>query len=127
MEKANSYNFVHEGSWPVTSVVKAVSPEGEEPRELFRSPWPGFIPGNQGLEWTPDGRYLLVVRGSMSTEIGELLRIPAQGGEVQTMGLTAKGLSSPSVRPDGKQLAYHAVSEASNEIWVMENFLKPVK
>jgi Tol biopolymer transport system component len=63
----------------------------------------------------------------MSTEIGELLRIPAQGGEVQTMGLIAKGLSSPSVRPDGKQLAYHAVSEASNEIWVMENFLKPVK
>ena len=54
MEKANSYNFVHEGSWPVTSVVKAVSPEGEEPRELFRSPWPGFIPGNQGLEWTQE-------------------------------------------------------------------------
>jgi Tol biopolymer transport system component len=118
---------VHEGSWPVTSVVKVVSPEGGEPRELFRSPWPGFIPGNQALEWTPDGRYLLVVRGSMSSNIGELLRIPAEGGEAQVVGLTAKGLSSPSVRSDGKQLAYHAVSEASNEIWVMENFLKSEK
>jgi Tol biopolymer transport system component len=115
------------GSWPITSVVKLVSSEGGEPRELFRSPWPGYIPGNRGLEWTPDGRYLLVVRGSMSTEIGELLRIPAQGGEPQAIGLAAKSLTSPSVRPDGKKIAFHAVSEASNEIWVMENFLKPAK
>jgi Tol biopolymer transport system component len=118
---------VHELPWPITSVIKVISSEGGEPRELFRSPWPGYIPGNQGLEWTPDGRYLLVVRGSMSTEIGELLRIPAQGGEPQAIGLAAKRLTSPSVRSDGKQLAYHAVSEASNEIWVMENFLKPGK
>jgi Tol biopolymer transport system component len=128
---------VHEGpvegkspalpDWPITSVVKIVSSQGGEPRELFRSPWPGYIPGNRGLEWTADGRYLLVARGSMTTEIAELLRIPAQGGEPQAIGLTAKGLTSPSVRPDGKKLAYHAVSEASNEIWVMENFLKPEK
>jgi len=63
----------------------------------------------------------------MSTEIGVLSRIPTQGGEAQEVGLTAKRLTSPSVRPDGKQLAYHAVSGASNEIWVMENFLKPGK
>jgi Tol biopolymer transport system component len=128
---------VHEGpdgrvpsdalAWPITSVVKVVSSEGGEPRELFSSPWPGYIPGNRGLEFTPDGRYLLVARGSMTTEIGELLRIPAQGGEPQAVGLTATSLTSASVRPDGKQLAYHARSEASKEIWVMENFLKPGK
>ena len=120
---------VHEGPitsaspWPITSVIKVISPEGGQLRELFRSPWPGFVPGNRGLEWTPDGRHLLVVRESMSTEIGELLRLPVQGGKAQEVGLAAKLLFSPSIHPDGKQLTFSAVSEASNEIWVMENFL----
>jgi TolB protein len=118
---------VHEGSWPVTSVVKIISPEGGQPHELFRSPWPGFIPGNQGLAWTPDGRHLLVVRGSMETEIGELLRISVQGGETHEVSLTAKMLSSPCIHPDGRQLAFRAVSESANEIWVMENFLPDEK
>jgi hypothetical protein len=43
------------------------------------------------------------------------------------MGLTAKGLSSLAIPPNGKQLAFRAMSEASNEIWVMENFQKPEK
>lgn len=114
---------VKEGPWPATSVIKIISPEGGQSYELFRSPWPGYIPGNQGLEWTPDGSHLLVVRGSMETEIGDLLRISLQDGEVHEMGLTAKMLSSPGISPDGRKIAFRAVSEAVNEIWVMENFL----
>jgi len=118
---------VYEDSWPVTSVVKIISPEGGQPHELFRSPWPGFIPGNQGLAWTPDGRHLLVVRGSMETEVGELLRISVQGGEAHEVGLTAKMLSSPSIRPDGRKISFRAMSEVSNEIWAMENFLPEIE
>jgi Tol biopolymer transport system component len=118
---------VHEGPWPVTSVVKTIDPENGQLREVFRSPWPGFIPGNQGLEWTPDGHHLLIVRGSMSTEIGELLRVPAKGGKAQEVGLTGKSLSSPSIHPDGRHLAFRAGSDDSNEVWVMENFLKAGK
>jgi len=115
---------VHEGPWPITSVIKVILLEGGQSQEIFRSPWPAYIPGNQGLEWTQDGSHLLFVRvPDFTKDLGDLMRLPAEGGEAQEVGLTALRLKSPSIHPDGRQLAFKAGRKVSNEIWVMENFL----
>ena len=113
----------HEGPWPISSVVKVIPAGGGQVRELFRIPWPGFIPGNRALEWTSDGHRLLLVK--FSSDIGELLLIPVEGGESKEIELTEKHLESPGMHPDGKQVVYSARSKSpATEVWVMENFLQ---
>ena len=116
-------------SSPGDSIVKVVPTAGGEARELLRVTPPGFISGNRALAWTPDGAYLLVVKGNAgdppatSDVTYDLLRIPASGGQLQTIRL-AGPLHSLSVRPDGQGIAYTALSKSpTNELWVMENFL----
>ncbi len=115
----------HEGPWPISSVVKVIPAKGGQARDLFKIPWPGFLPGNRSLAWTADGNNVLVVKAApISSDTGELLLIPVEDGESKELELTENHLASPGIHPDGKRIAYSAIGKSSaTEIWVMENFL----
>ncbi|MBP1779362.1 MAG: translocation protein TolB, partial [candidate division NC10 bacterium] len=119
------------GSSQGDSIVEIVPTAGGQARELLRVSRPGYIAGNRALAWTPDGSYLLVVKGNVgdppatSDVTYELLRVPAAGGPPQTLRLAGL-MHSLSVRPDGKRIAYTALSQApTNEIWMVEGFPVP--
>ena len=101
---------------------------GGTPKEIFHDVnWGGASRFNT-LEWTPDGRYLLFVRGEkqMNTLWSTLWRIPVEGGEAEDLGLTMKArIKSPFVHPDGKTMYFTAVDTDDNEVWALENFLPP--
>ena len=73
-----------------------------------------------GLEWTPDGRYLLFSRRN------GLWRIPPSGGTPQRLDVPRPAPAGLSVHPDGRRLAFTTV-EQKLEMWVMENFLPAVE
>jgi Tol biopolymer transport system component len=105
--------------------VILVPTEGGQARELLTVSPPAHITANGSMAWTPDGHYLLVVKHSDPSILGELLRIPVDGSEPQKVGLSAMGLRSPAVHPDGDRIAYRAQSKTSpTTFWVMENLLK---
>jgi Tol biopolymer transport system component len=118
-------------SSPHDSIVKIVPTAGGQARNLLRVTQPGSIAGNRALAWTPDGAYLLVVRmnagdpPATSDVAYELLRVPAAGGSPQTQRLAGR-MHSLDIHPDGKRIAYIALSQTpTNEIWMVEGFAFP--
>ncbi len=57
-------------------------------------------------QYTPDGRWLVYVSGS-------LVKVPAEGGA--PIRLTNEGASQPTISPDGKWVAYNRLDEASGQ------------
>jgi serine/threonine-protein kinase len=93
------------------------------PRELLRSnPKEDFILAG----WHGDGRQLLVVRFNPRPEPElrneTLWRVPIDGSDAVTTGLTMEGLRDISIHPDGHQIAFNA-GWKKNEHWVMDNLL----
>jgi len=127
------------GVWPPVFTVKVMGVRGENPKDLLSAQWPELINGQRALAWTPDGRYLLVVKmtfgsGDMPASSqpvlykDELLLIPVEGGSIQKVNLIARELSSLSIHPNGNLVAFSALSaNPPYEIWVMENFLPQEK
>jgi RNA polymerase sigma-70 factor (ECF subfamily) len=80
------------------------------------------------VAWTPDGRYLLFVRGKHSSDgsrigLQELWRISAEGGESQKLMELESGLRMSSLHPDGQRIVYAEMGPEYRELWVMENLL----
>jgi Tol biopolymer transport system component len=99
------------------SIVKIVPVAGGEPREVFRAKSNGM-----SLSWTADGRHVLVGEAG-----DDLFLVPANGGKPLTFTLGMKGVLSPRLHPDGRQVAFYTASEAKTEVWVMENFVPAPK
>ena len=59
----------------------------------------------------------------------ELMRISAEGGEPEKLGISMYGISYVSINPDGRKIAFSAKGQTpkSPEVWVMENFLPKEK
>lgn len=86
------------------ATVELVRPDGSETRVIG----PGLDP-----TWTPDGRYLYVVRE------GRVWRIPLEGdGPEQAVPDTDTG-REPAVSPDGSELALSRISSGGRDIWVV--------
>ena len=111
--------------------LKVMPAAGGEPHELLRLKAPEILSWYTAPApaWTPDGRYILFGKWKYSPdqpllyadEPTELWRILAGGGEPQKL-LELEGLSSISVHPDGRRIAFTGGRRIS-EVWVMENFL----
>ena len=104
--------------------VKAVSLNGGEPRELFRSSAYYY-----GLKWTRDGRYIMVLAYARSVTASneiwqnEIWRIPAQGGTPLKLDLSVPKMASFDLNLDNRRFAFSVWEESKEELWVMENFL----
>ena len=102
---------------------------GGEARELVRLQQGGEEGSVSGLEWARDGRYLLLSIGDSEGSFPvapELWRIPVAGGKRERVGLPTQGWATVAMHPDGRQIAFTA-GEPKQEVWVMENFLAPLK
>jgi hypothetical protein len=98
----------------VDGAVKTVSLNGGEPREVFRG-------SAADSRWTRDGRYI-IVRAS-----GTLWRVPAQGGTPLKLDLSVPKMEFFALHPDNRRFAFSVSEESKCELWVLENFLPPLK
>jgi Tol biopolymer transport system component len=100
--------------------VEVMPAAGGQSRELFRPADSEVATGalRQALAWTPDQRFLLFVRAD-----GALWKAPALGGKAEKVGISMRGVKSPTVHPDGKRIVFSGVGEFTRKFWVLENFL----
>jgi hypothetical protein len=99
---------------------------GGDPREVLQ------IPGNERfilVGWLPDGLTLLVARWENrpsrlpdEPDPSTLWRVPINGGNPVSTGLTMDGLRDVSIHPDGRRIAFNA-GWKRGEPWVLENLL----
>jgi len=113
------------------SFIEVMPAAGGPSREVYRhSIW---LDGSRynTLAWTPDQRSLLFVRGEGEGENRreQLWRVPIAGGPAEQVGVSGvlKGIKTPAMRPDGKQLAFGLTENDDNEIWALENFLPAIR
>ena len=98
---------------------------GGEAKELVRVDGEKEVPFWGSAAWSPDGRYIVYFKGVKGKEREwQLWRIPAEGGEAQSLGLNITGQLTGELRlhPDGHRVAIDAVM-VNLEVWKMENFL----
>jgi len=107
----------------VDGALKTVPLNGGEPRELFRGSAQVHIP-----RWTRDGRY--IIAQALGTASNEIWRVPAQGGTPLKLDLSVPNvpkMASFALHPDNRRFAFSVNEGSKRELWVMENFLPPLK
>ena len=105
-------------------ILKLASVSDGKERELFRVQEPETI---QSPTWAPDSHQVLFERRGRRETTG-IWRISAEGGEPQRLELAMRGLRDLRVHPDGRRVAFTASPQKrKTEVWVMENFLPPLK
>jgi hypothetical protein len=103
-------------------IVEVMPAAGGPSREVFRPVSPPLDAGapRHALTWTPDQRFLLLVRGDDRS----LWKVPAAGGQAEKVGVPMENLKNLAVHPDGRQFVFDAATEEpTHEIWALENFL----
>ena len=78
---------------------------------------------NYGAAWSPDDRFVYLLRKSDRTADYELFRMPATGGAEVSTGLKLPDLRDIDISPDGTRIAFSIGAVTYPEIWAMENFL----
>lgn len=105
-------------------VLKVIPAAGGESRDLLRGVQ---LPFPAQTAWTPDGSSLLFARqSSPHNSKTELWLISVQSGEQRKLDLAADGMRYICLHPDGRHIAFTEVKN-KDEVWVMENFLPPLK
>ncbi len=112
-----------EASKPLDPRIMLIPTAGGEARELAvrRDLTPA-------ISWSHDSRHVYFSRRVPERNAHQLCRVPVSGGQIEELAFEIRGaLSHLHIRPDGGQIAYMQVTERDSEIWVMENFLPPVR
>jgi Tol biopolymer transport system component len=102
---------------------------GGQPLKVWSRGWSEAHPalgGCGGLQWSPDGRFLLLNHAKRQVK-GEtpdprpcqLLMVPAAGGELTVLGDLPRHRRF-RLHPDGNRIAFRS-GENRGEIWRMEN------
>ncbi len=112
-------------------IVKIMSINGGEPRELFKDlakNMNGWWEYN--LKWTKDGNFIIARacsyqedHGQTFFKGGEIWRIPSQGGTPVRLDLVVPNMTSFALHPDNRRFTYSVNEGAKSELWVLENFL----
>ena len=112
-------------------IVKIMSINGGEPRELFRDlakNMNGWWEYN--LKWTKDGQFIIARacifqedHGQNYLKGGDIWRIPSQGGTPVKLDLTVPNMTSFALHPDNRRFVFSVNDGTKEELWVMENFL----
>jgi Tol biopolymer transport system component len=113
------------------SSLQVLSVDGGPPRQIFAGGRTGDgLIGSFGIAWTHDDRFILFItyRSEPGQEqASDLWRISPDGGAPQRILAMIPGLLLPNVHPDGRRLTFTAGQRERSEVWVMENFLPPLK
>jgi Tol biopolymer transport system component len=114
-----------------SQVLLIMPASGGEARELVKIDSEKEAPFWGSASWTPDGRYIVFLKGikgeaqiPYKDKQWQLWRVPAEGGEAQPLGLKITGQLTGSLQlhPDGRHVVIGDV-KVNLEVWVMENFL----
>jgi hypothetical protein len=83
------------------------------------------------LRWASDGRYILAqaldTKTGWYTSTSEIWRIPVQGGTPLRLDLSIAGMQNFALHPDSRRFAFSVDEGTKTELWVLENFLPPLK
>jgi Tol biopolymer transport system component len=120
VKAAPSYTLSPDGrevAFQEKGVVKTMSLNGGEPRELFRGSARYY-----GLQWTRDGRYIIV--WTTDPTGSEIWRVPAQGGTPLKLDISfVPKMAFFALHPDNRRFAFSVREGSKSELWVLENFL----
>jgi hypothetical protein len=72
-----------------------------------------------------DGRY--IIARAFGTASSEIWRVPAQGGMPLKLDLSVPKMGPFALHPDNRRFAFSVNEGSKNELWVLENFLPPLK
>jgi Tol biopolymer transport system component len=101
--------------------------EGGETRELVRIPTPGTLSrGNAGLDWSPDGRYLLIGGNPDARHRRALWIVDRESGEIREVAsfVSDGGMQvRPRFHPGGREISVIA-GRNRWEIWTLDQ-LRP--
>jgi hypothetical protein len=105
-----------------TTALLLVPIDGSEPRELMRVSRPEVLEAWSTLNWTPEGKALLVLK--RIGEKREFWIVPVDGSKSHKLNVDISHWTLDNVRlhPNGRQIAFYS-GEQSEEIWALENFL----
>jgi Tol biopolymer transport system component len=112
-------------------VLRVIPTSGGEPQAIYSFEHQG----NPIISptWIGGGKYILFYQEKPDSDEAvttcELVRIPAEGGEPQRLGLVMTEFRHFSVHPDGQKIVFHSMGSKMRwpEVWVMENFLPKEK
>ncbi|MHC4595122.1 MAG: tetratricopeptide repeat protein [Planctomycetota bacterium] len=109
------------------TALHVIPTAGGELRELLREQDSEDLTiRGMGLEWTPDGRYVLFFRADGGKR--EYWRVAAEGGEPERLELGVMNAVELRIAPEGRRVAFTARKKTKmDEVWVMENFLPESK
>ena len=105
-----------------TNKLAMLPTTGGHIREIEITRTDGFHHFDAHVEWTPDGRHLLVGGWNETHDAFGLFRVSASGGEpvLITERPTDQNTGFFRLSPDGRRVAFRAGS-GRGEIWAMEN------
>ncbi|HEX9631941.1 MAG TPA: hypothetical protein VGA02_05700 [Gemmatimonadales bacterium] len=104
------------------SKVVVMSIDGGPMREIAREAHPMHFEDNDfgSVNWTPDGRHVLVMRGSWEGDSTHaMVAIPVGGGAI-TQVMRANGQRTHVLHPDGRRIAYSGGAHR-DELWVLDD------
>ncbi len=105
-----------EGAWHLSRIAV----DGSGYRELYT----GVSPVD--LDWTKDGHWILFAQQQKNSAVQRIMRIPAEGGQPEFTGISAEGLNSLQLSPDGSKIAY-AVRLTGEEVWAIDNVVAALR
>ena len=109
-----------------TFALSVISTADGTAREVFRVEPPAEFLGGPVVQWTPDGRFMVVRKVVAGAR--ELWAVPVDGGPAHRIDVGVPNLTGAHIRlgPDG-QLGIIAGQGVRREVRVVESFLPPAK
>lgn len=89
--------------------------DGSDYRELYSgvSSW-------ISATWTRDGRAILFGQQDKNSAVVRIMRIPAEGGQLEFTGISADDLVEFDLSPDGSKIAYTSAS-SEQQVWAIDD------